>query len=97
MILKMKWHARQVARAILYMGASVTALLVAVCIFYVLKFYDLGLDMYQGQGIKWSKSMNLKYELHAFWVLTLAPLVRLLPVALLADFVIRRRFLRLQE
>jgi hypothetical protein len=95
MSLKLKWHLRQITKAVLTAPLSLSFAIAALCAFRMIQFYKYGLTMYP--TYTFPKVHNAHYELEAFWLLSLSPLVPWIVAALPVDIVIRRLGWKLYE
>jgi hypothetical protein len=95
MSLKLKWHARQIARAILTAPLSLTFAILILCAFRAYQFYTYGLGMYPRYSFP--KTTTLQYDLAVFWRLSLSSLLPWLLAALPLDILLRRFGWKLYE
>ena len=95
MNLKLRWHARQIGRAILLLPVSFTAILTAACVYKLVNFYQQGLGMYPPHEVPHLKTFF--DALRFFWEVSLFPLVWWYIITLPLDVVIRRMVYKLHE
>jgi hypothetical protein len=95
MSLKEKWHLKEIARYLLSIPFSFTALLLMMIAFRMMNFHDQGLAMYPDLRIP--KTFPLGYALDTFWCLSLAPLLPGFLLTLPIDALVRRYALHLNQ
>jgi hypothetical protein len=88
MDLEMKWHSRQVVRALASLPFSLTALLGAWCIFQLFKFHEYGLGMFPGLNIP--KNFDSTYPFRVLWYFRLGPVAPWFLATVPIDVLIRR-------
>ena len=96
MVLKLQWHMRQVALALLsYVLCFTTAIVIAPCVVKVWHFTNVGFAMWPGH--RWPKTVSDAYMLQTLWELSLLPFVKWLPLTFVSDELLRRFVYRLYD